>query len=111
MVAPAVSVSADSPKESFRETIEIGVDVTHLEELRILRDRAEVDEAERATLRAMIRSMGEVETSLRNCMRDERQTRVEIERQSASVQDSHRHDREDFKKLKDFMTSQFGYRS
>ncbi|GJY25895.1 hypothetical protein Tco_0400621 [Tanacetum coccineum] len=29
MVTPVVSVSADSPEESFRDTIEIGVDVTH----------------------------------------------------------------------------------
>ncbi|GJV92538.1 hypothetical protein Tco_1540351 [Tanacetum coccineum] len=51
-----------------------------------------------------------VETSLRNRMRDERQTRIGIKRQLASVQESHRQDREDFKKFKDFMTIQFGYR-
>ncbi|GJR40784.1 hypothetical protein Tco_1216468 [Tanacetum coccineum] len=28
MAAPAISLSADSPEESFRDTIEIGVDVT-----------------------------------------------------------------------------------
>ncbi|GKC32130.1 hypothetical protein Tco_1039424 [Tanacetum coccineum] len=59
--------------------------VAPAEELRILRDRAEVAEAERATLRATIRSMGAVETSLRNCIRGERQTRIEIERQLALV--------------------------
>ncbi|GJW32385.1 hypothetical protein Tco_0052417 [Tanacetum coccineum] len=89
MVAPAVFVSVDFPEESFRETIKIGVDVTHpmlvtlaifpastvvmllpqhreviqgmqehllevpiQEELRALRDRLNVAEAERATHRA-----------------------------------------------------------
>nr|GEW11567.1 hypothetical protein [Tanacetum cinerariifolium] len=42
------------------------------EELRALRDRVEVAEAEMATLCATIRSMGAVETSLRNRMRDKR---------------------------------------
>ncbi|GJU15849.1 hypothetical protein Tco_1143815 [Tanacetum coccineum] len=64
-----------------------------------------------ATLCAKIRTMGAVETVLCNRMRDGRQTRIKIERQLASVQESHCQDREDFKKLKDFMTSQSGYRS
>ncbi|GJU92282.1 hypothetical protein Tco_1304705 [Tanacetum coccineum] len=95
MAAPTASVSANSLEESFGDTIDIGVD-EHLlevpiqEELRALRDRVEVAEAERAILRATVRSMGTVETSLRNHMRDERQTRVGIERQLASVQESHR---------------------
>ncbi|GJV37815.1 hypothetical protein Tco_1410292 [Tanacetum coccineum] len=153
MAAPAVSVSADSPEESFGDTTEIGMDVTHpmpvtlavfpastvvirlaqhgeeiwgiqerlletptQEELRALRDRADIAEAERATLRATIRTMGVVEMSLCNRMKVERQTRIEIEHQLALVQEeltqsriSHRQDREDFKKLEDFMTSQFGY--
>ncbi|GKA42061.1 hypothetical protein Tco_0734721 [Tanacetum coccineum] len=154
MDAPAVSVSVVSLEESFRDTIRIGMDVTHpmpvtlvvflastvmmrlaqheeairriqkhllemptQEELRALRDMVDVVEAERATLRATIRTTGAIETSLRNCMRDKRQTRIEIERQLALVQEeltqsrmSYFHDREYFKKLKDFMTSQFGYR-
>ncbi|GJY54138.1 hypothetical protein Tco_0445802 [Tanacetum coccineum] len=81
------------------------------EELKALRDRVDVAEAESASMRATIRTMGAVETVLRNRMRDERQTRIEIEHQLASVQESHRQDREDFKKLKEFMTSQYGYRS
>ncbi|GKG49797.1 hypothetical protein Tco_0518571, partial [Tanacetum coccineum] len=78
----------------FRDTIDIGVDVTHpmpitssifpastvVEELRALRDRVDVAEAERATLHAAVRLMGEVETSLCNRMRDERQTRIRIKR-------------------------------
>ncbi|GJZ08025.1 hypothetical protein Tco_0542308 [Tanacetum coccineum] len=112
MVAPAVSVSTDSPEESFGDTIKIGMDVTHPvpEEVRALRDRLDVAEEERATLRATVRRMGAIETVLHNHMRDERQARIEIERQLASVHESHRQDREDFKKIKDFMTSQFGYR-
>nr|GFA81956.1 hypothetical protein [Tanacetum cinerariifolium] len=91
MAAPTISFSVDSSEESFGETIEIGVDVTHhfpitsavflastvvmrlaqngeamrgiqnhllemptQEELRAQRDRADVAEAERATLRPTI---------------------------------------------------------
>nr|GFB92702.1 hypothetical protein [Tanacetum cinerariifolium] len=100
MVALDVSISTDSPDESFGDTIEISVDVTHPlpvtlavfpvltivmriaqhgegiqgihEELSALRDREDVAEAERATLYATIRSMGEVEMSLHNCMMDKR---------------------------------------
>nr|GEV65488.1 hypothetical protein [Tanacetum cinerariifolium] len=117
MARPVVSVSADSPEESFGETIKIGVDVTHpmpvtlaifpastivmrlaqheeairgiqehllevpiQEGLRALRDSLDVAEAERATLRAMVRIVRAVETSLCNRMRDARQTHIEIER-------------------------------
>ncbi|GJR97491.1 hypothetical protein Tco_0269665 [Tanacetum coccineum] len=120
MDAPSVFISADSSEENFRDTIDIGVDVNHPEhllkvpiqdELRALRDRVEIAETERATLRTKIKTMGVVKTVLRNHIRDERLTRIKIERQLASVQESHRQDREDFKKLKDFMTSQYRYRS
>nr|GEY58555.1 hypothetical protein [Tanacetum cinerariifolium] len=89
---PIASVSVDSPEESFRDTIDIDVDVTHpmpvtsaifptsTEELRDLRDSVEVVEAERATLRATIRSMGAVEMNLCNRLSDERQTGIKIER-------------------------------
>ncbi|GJS01095.1 hypothetical protein Tco_0317603 [Tanacetum coccineum] len=60
-------------------------------------------ETESASLRATIRTMGAVEMSLRNRIRDERQTRIKIERQLASVQESHRQGNErTFKKLKEF---------
>nr|GEW07958.1 hypothetical protein [Tanacetum cinerariifolium] len=72
-----------------------------------LRDRVDVAEAESASLRAMIRTMVAVEMVLRNRMRDERQTCIEIEHQLASVQESHRQDQEDFKKLKEFMTKNY----
>ncbi|GJT80690.1 hypothetical protein Tco_1055032 [Tanacetum coccineum] len=117
MAALTISVSADSFEGSFRDTIDIDVDVIHLvpvvlvvfpaatvvmtlaqhgeaiwgiqehllkvaiqEELRALRDKVDVVEAESASLRVMIRTMGAVETVLRNCIRDERKTRIEIAR-------------------------------
>nr|GEX22554.1 putative zinc finger, CCHC-type [Tanacetum cinerariifolium] len=78
MAKPIASVFVDSPDESFGDTIDIGVDVTHLmpEELRDLRDSVEVVEAERATLRATIRSMRAVEINLRDRLSDERQTDI-----------------------------------
>ncbi|GKE26979.1 hypothetical protein Tco_1442363 [Tanacetum coccineum] len=98
MIAPTVSISANSSKESFKDTIDISADATHPEhllevliheDLRALRDRVDVDEAENASLRAMIRMMEAVKTVLRN---HERQARIEIERQLASVQESYRQD-------------------
>ncbi|GKG10085.1 hypothetical protein Tco_0338831 [Tanacetum coccineum] len=86
--------------EAIRGIQEHLLEVPIQEELRALRDRVEVVEAERATLRATIRSMGAVEIILRNRIRDERQTRIEIERQLASVQESHRQDQEDFMKYR-----------
>ncbi|GKF11613.1 hypothetical protein Tco_0049539, partial [Tanacetum coccineum] len=136
---PTIPISADSFEGSFRDTIDIGVDVIHSvplasvvfpaativmtlaqhgeairgiqehllevpiqEELRALRDRVDVAEVDSASLRATIRTMGAVETSLRHSMRDERQTRIKIERQLASLQESHRQDREELKKTKGF---------
>ncbi|GKB55231.1 hypothetical protein Tco_0905984 [Tanacetum coccineum] len=83
------SVSTDSPKESFRDTIEIGVDVVHRvlvtptvfpastvrweeikEDLRALRERADMAETERITLRARVRSLEVVETWLHGIVRD-----------------------------------------
>ncbi|GKG60847.1 hypothetical protein Tco_0614409, partial [Tanacetum coccineum] len=66
------------------------LEVTIHEELRDLRDRVDVAKVESASLHATIKTMGEVETILCNRIMDERQTRIEIERQLASVQESHR---------------------
>ncbi|GJY38816.1 hypothetical protein Tco_0425180 [Tanacetum coccineum] len=108
MAAPAVSVSTDSLEESFGETIEIGVDVTHpvpvtsavfpASTVMMRLDQhgeaiQNIAEAERATLRATIRTMGAVESVLRDRMRDERQTRIEIELQLALVQEELIHSR------------------
>ncbi|GJT87182.1 reverse transcriptase domain-containing protein [Tanacetum coccineum] len=94
MVASAVYVSADSPEESFGDTIKIGVDVIYpvpvtltvfpeeiKEELRDLRERADMAETERITLHARIRSLEVVKTWLHGIVRDEREARVRIERQ------------------------------
>ncbi|GKC05252.1 hypothetical protein Tco_0996862 [Tanacetum coccineum] len=62
----------------------------------------DVTESDNASLRATIRTMEVVETVTRN---HETLTRIQIERMLASVQESHRQDREDFKKLKELVTS------
>ncbi|GJX12864.1 hypothetical protein Tco_0204622, partial [Tanacetum coccineum] len=108
--ASTVMMRLDQHREAIRGIQEHLLEVTIQEELMALRDRAEVAETERATLHATVRTMGAVKTSLCNRMKDKRQTRIKIERLLASVQESHRQDQEDFKKIKDFMTSQFGYR-
>ncbi|GJT50967.1 hypothetical protein Tco_0977124 [Tanacetum coccineum] len=101
MVAPTIPVSIDSFEGSFKDTIDISVDVIYLvpvapvvfptttEELTALRNRVDIIEAENASLRATIRTMKAVETVTRN---HERLDRIEIERQLALVQESHRHD-------------------
>ncbi|GJW76936.1 hypothetical protein Tco_0138618 [Tanacetum coccineum] len=122
MDAPTILVYADSFEGSFRDTIDIGVDLIHpvpvapvvlpaatvvmtlaqhgeaiqgiqehllevpiQEKLRDMRDRVDIAEAESVSLRATIRMMRAVEMVLRNRVRDERQTRIEIERQLTSV--------------------------
>ncbi|GJV12889.1 uncharacterized mitochondrial protein-like protein [Tanacetum coccineum] len=70
-------------------------------ELTALRFRVDVAEAENASLRGIIRTMEAVETVTRN---HERLARMDIKRQLASVQESQRQDREDFRKLKELVT-------
>ncbi|GKC86217.1 hypothetical protein Tco_1141934 [Tanacetum coccineum] len=121
MAAPTIPVLVDSSEGNFGDTIDIGVDVIHpvtvtlvvfpavtVEELMALRDRVDIVEAENASLRATIRTMEAVKTVTRN---HKRLARIKIEHQLASVQESHHQDREDFKKLKELVTSQFGHRS
>nr|GEU53219.1 reverse transcriptase domain-containing protein [Tanacetum cinerariifolium] len=81
VAAPTISVSADYPKEilgirlileAIRGIHEHLVEAPIHEELRAMRDRVEIAEAERATLRAKIRTTGAVDMSLRNRMKDER---------------------------------------
>ncbi|GJV28057.1 hypothetical protein Tco_1384505 [Tanacetum coccineum] len=71
------------------------------EELTALRFRADITEAENASLRARIKTTEAIEKITRN---RERQARVKIEQQLAAVQESQRQDREDFRKLKELMT-------
>ncbi|GJY97489.1 putative reverse transcriptase domain-containing protein [Tanacetum coccineum] len=72
------------------------------EELTALRFRADIAEAENASLRARIKTTEAIEKITRN---RERQARVKIEQQLAAVQESQRQDREDFRKLKELVTS------
>ncbi|GKE95583.1 hypothetical protein Tco_1580438 [Tanacetum coccineum] len=102
------------------DPIEIKVHVVHpvpvvavsfpaaTEELTALRFRVDIVEVENASLSATIRTMEAIKMVTCN---HERLARIEIERQLASVQESHRQDREDFRKLKEFVTNQFGQRS
>ncbi|GJW41688.1 putative reverse transcriptase domain-containing protein [Tanacetum coccineum] len=71
------------------------------EELTALRFRADIAEAENASLRARIKTTEAIEKITRN---RERQARVKIEQQLAAVQESQRQDREDFRKLKELVT-------
>ncbi|GJX65787.1 putative reverse transcriptase domain-containing protein [Tanacetum coccineum] len=71
------------------------------EELTALRFRADIAEAENASLRARIKTTEAIGKITRN---HERQARVKIEQQLAAVQESQRQDREDFRKLKELMT-------
>nr|GEU74410.1 hypothetical protein [Tanacetum cinerariifolium] len=117
MAAPTIHVSVDSFEGNFIDTIDISVDVIHLVPVAlvvfptptVVMTLAQHGEAirENTSLRAMIKTMETFETVTCN---HERFARIEIERKLASVQESYRQDRVDFKKLKDFMTSQCGYR-
>ncbi|GJS16833.1 hypothetical protein Tco_0411305 [Tanacetum coccineum] len=113
MVAPTIPISTGSFEGNFGDAIDIDVD-EHLlgvpiqEELSALRFRVDIVEAENASLRGTIRTMEAVETVTRN---HKRLARMEIERQLASIQESRRHDREDFRKIKELVTSQFEHHS
>ncbi|GJY24637.1 hypothetical protein Tco_0398295 [Tanacetum coccineum] len=78
------------------------------EEMTALRFMVDVAEAENASLRARIKTTEAIEKVTRN---HERQARIKIKQQLATVQKSHRQDREDFRKFKELVTSQFGQRS
>ncbi|GKD99360.1 hypothetical protein Tco_1387344, partial [Tanacetum coccineum] len=89
--------------EAIRGIQEHLLGVPTQEEMTALRFRAE-----NASLRARIKTTEAIEKITRN---RERQARVKIEQQLAAVQESQRQDREDFRKLKELMTSQFGRHS
>ncbi|GJU30224.1 hypothetical protein Tco_1173813 [Tanacetum coccineum] len=74
------------------------------EKLTSLRFRVDIDEAENASLRIRIKTTKAIEKITRN---RERQVRIKMEQQLAAVQESQRQDQEDFRKLKELMTSQF----
>ncbi|GJV01653.1 putative reverse transcriptase domain-containing protein [Tanacetum coccineum] len=114
----AASTIPVSTEENLRDPIDIRVDIIHpepvaavafpaaaIEELTALSFMADIAEAENASLRARIKTTEAIDKITRNC---ERQARVKIEQQLAAVQESQRQDREDFRKLKELVTSQFG---
>ncbi|GJY95110.1 hypothetical protein Tco_0511471 [Tanacetum coccineum] len=90
--------------EAIRDIQEHLLGVPIQEELTALRFRADIAEAENASLRARIKTTEAIGKITRN---RERQARVKIEQQLAAVQESQRQDREDFRKLKELMTSHF----
>nr|GEW24052.1 hypothetical protein [Tanacetum cinerariifolium] len=128
MAAPTIPVSTDSAMGSFGDMIDIATVVRTLaqhgeairgiqehllgvpirEELTTLRFRVDIVEAKNASLRARIKTIEAVEKVTPN---HERLAHIEIEQQLAAVQESYLQDQEDFKKLKEFVTSQFGHRS
>nr|GFA63148.1 hypothetical protein [Tanacetum cinerariifolium] len=113
MATPAISVSAE---ENLGEPIDIRMDISHPEliaavsfptaivELTALRFRVDIAEAKNASLRARIKTTEVIEKITR---KRERQSRVKIKQQLAAVQESQHQDRENFRKLKELVTSQF----
>ncbi|GJR00029.1 hypothetical protein Tco_0523013 [Tanacetum coccineum] len=122
MAASNIPVSAE---ENLGDPIDIRVDIIHPEpvaavafpaaaivrtqaqhgeaiRLTALRFRADIAEAENASLRARIKTTEAIKKITR---KRERQARVKIEQQLAAVQESQRQDREDFRKLKELVTS------
>ncbi|GKE78858.1 hypothetical protein Tco_1544978 [Tanacetum coccineum] len=110
MAAPTIPVSAE---ENLGDSIEIRVDVVHpapvaavvFHVATVVRTLAQHGEAIRGIHDHLL---GAIERVTHN---HKRLAHIEIERQLASVQESHRQDREDFKKLKELMASQFRHRS
>ncbi|GJZ07348.1 putative reverse transcriptase domain-containing protein [Tanacetum coccineum] len=69
-----------------------------------LRFRVDIAEVDNASLRARIKTIEAIKKITHN---RERQVRIKMEQQLAAVQESLCQDREDFRKLKELMTSQF----
>ncbi|GKA05858.1 hypothetical protein Tco_0684978 [Tanacetum coccineum] len=106
MDAPTILVSIDSSKGNFEDAIDIGVPTE--EEMSTLRLRMGMAEAENASLRGKIKTMEAIETATHSQVR---KACMEMERQLASVQESQRQDRENFRKLQELVTSQLGRQS
>ncbi|GKC34366.1 hypothetical protein Tco_1046750, partial [Tanacetum coccineum] len=114
MDAPTIPVSA---KENLGDPIDIRVDIIHpvpvaavafpavAEEISTLRFRMGMAEAENASLRSKIKTMEAIEMVTRS---QEKRAHMKMERQLASVQESQRQDRENFRKLQELVTSQLG---
>ncbi|GJW77992.1 hypothetical protein Tco_0139674 [Tanacetum coccineum] len=107
-------------EKNLRDPIDIRVDIIHPEPVAavafpaaaIMRDtsptRGGYTRGLQENLLARIKTTEAIEKITRN---RERQARVKIEQQLAAVQESQRQDREDFRKLKELVTSQLGRHS
>ncbi|GKC87407.1 hypothetical protein Tco_1148056 [Tanacetum coccineum] len=91
--------------EAIRGILEHLQGVPIEEEMSTLRFRMGMAEAENASLRGKIKTMEAIEMVTRS---QEKRARMEMERQLASVQESQRQDRENFRKLQELVTSQLG---
>nr|GEX30491.1 hypothetical protein [Tanacetum cinerariifolium] len=115
MDAPTLPVSTE---KNLRDPIEIRVDIVHhapadvfpatTVEMNALRFRMGMAEEENASLRGRIKTIEAIDTITR---RQEKRARIELERQLASVQESHRQGQENFRKLQEFVSSQLGRHS
>ncbi|GKA35121.1 hypothetical protein Tco_0721612 [Tanacetum coccineum] len=114
MVAPTIPV----PAEDLRDPIEIRADIVHPEPVvvvafpaaAVVRTLAQHEEAIRGIQGAFVREIKTIEAVEKVTHNHDRLACIGIEQQLATVQESHRQDREDFRKLKELVTSQFGQR-
>nr|GEV92490.1 hypothetical protein [Tanacetum cinerariifolium] len=100
MAAPTIHVSVE---ENLGDPIDIRMDIIHREPVIVVAFPAVVDiaKAKNASLLARIKTMEAIKKITR---KRERQARVEIEQQLATVHESQRQDQENFRKLKELVT-------
>ncbi|GKD34111.1 hypothetical protein Tco_1249620 [Tanacetum coccineum] len=115
MTAPTIPVSVE---DNLGDLIDIRVNIIYpepvaavaflaaaVEEMSTLRFRMGMAKAKNVFLRGKIKTIEAIETVTRS---QEKRARMEIERQLASVKESQRQDRENFRKLQELVTSQLG---
>ncbi|GJZ75314.1 hypothetical protein Tco_0639779 [Tanacetum coccineum] len=104
MDAPTILVSVDSSEGNFGDAIDIGLDVDHpvpvaadaFPAVTIVTILASLGRLFEAFMSICKGTMEAIKTVTRS---QEKRTRREMKRQLASVQESQRHDRENFKEL------------
>nr|GEV32756.1 reverse transcriptase domain-containing protein [Tanacetum cinerariifolium] len=104
--AAAVVRTQAQHREAIRGINEQLLGVPIQEELTTLRFRLDITETENDSLRARIKTTKAIEKITH---KHEKQARIVIEKQLAAIQESQRQDREDFRKLKELVTSLAGY--
>ncbi|GJY96681.1 hypothetical protein Tco_0513591 [Tanacetum coccineum] len=110
MAAPNIPVSAE---ENLGDPIDIRVDIIYPDPVAavafpaaiVVRTLAQHGEAIQGMQGHLIKTTEAIEKVTRN---HKRQALIKIEQQLAAVQESHRQDREDLRKFKELVTSQFG---